>query len=81
MTKGSSFSANVWDNAVILVDKPPDWTSFDVCGKLRGALKVKKVLLSPPDTTQMATQMKKLPCSKSLMVQWQTAVIEKNVCR
>ncbi|PSC71200.1 pseudouridylate synthase transporter [Micractinium conductrix] len=27
-----------WDNAVLLVDKPKDWTSFDVCGKLRGTL-------------------------------------------
>ena len=41
--KGSSFAAGVWANAAVLVDKPQDWTSFDVCGKLRGALKVKKV--------------------------------------
>ncbi|BDA42161.1 tRNA pseudouridine synthase B [Coccomyxa sp. Obi] len=41
--KGSSFTADVWQNAAILVDKPQDWTSFDVCGKLRGALKIKKV--------------------------------------
>ena len=27
-----------WDNAVLLVDKPKEWTSFDVCGKLRPAL-------------------------------------------
>jgi len=27
-----------WENAVLLIDKPKDWTSFDVCGKLRGAL-------------------------------------------
>lgn len=27
-----------WENAVLLVDKPQGWTSFDVCGKLRGAL-------------------------------------------
>eukprot|EP00887_Chlorella_sp_A99_P007677 scaffold20.g7677.t1 len=27
-----------WGNAVLLIDKPKDWTSFDVCGKLRGAL-------------------------------------------
>lgn len=47
--KGSSFTADVWQNAAILVDKPQDWTSFDVCGKLRGALKTKKacVLSSP----------------------------------
>jgi hypothetical protein len=30
-----------WDNAAVLVDKPKDWTSFDVCAKLRGALRVK----------------------------------------
>ncbi|CAL8468151.1 g7690 [Coccomyxa elongata] len=41
--KGCSFTADVWQNAAILVDKPQDWTSFDVCGKLRGALKTKKV--------------------------------------
>jgi tRNA pseudouridine55 synthase len=29
---------STWDNAVLLVDKPPTWTSFDVCGKLRGVL-------------------------------------------
>lgn len=29
---------SVWDNAVLLIDKPKDWTSFDVCGKLRGLL-------------------------------------------
>lgn len=27
---------SVWENAVVLVDKPKGWTSFDVCGKLRG---------------------------------------------
>jgi tRNA pseudouridine55 synthase len=27
-----------WDCAVLLVDKPLGWTSFDVCAKLRGAL-------------------------------------------
>lgn len=29
---------SVWDNAVILIDKPKGWTSFDVCGKLRGSM-------------------------------------------
>ena len=29
---------SIWDNAMILVDKPQTWTSFDVCAKLRGAL-------------------------------------------
>jgi tRNA pseudouridine55 synthase len=28
----------VWDNAVLLIDKPKGWTSFDVCGKLRGSM-------------------------------------------
>ncbi|KAL4452098.1 hypothetical protein ABPG75_007760 [Micractinium tetrahymenae] len=27
-----------WENAVLLIDKSKGWTSFDVCGKLRGAL-------------------------------------------
>jgi hypothetical protein len=40
--KGATFAAGVWANAAVLVDKPKDWTSFDVCGKLRGALKTKK---------------------------------------
>jgi hypothetical protein len=29
---------SVWDNAVLLIDKPKGWTSFDVCGKLRGSM-------------------------------------------
>jgi len=33
----------VWQNAMVLIDKPQDWTSFDLCGKLRSALKIKKV--------------------------------------
>ena len=28
-----------WQNGVLLVDKPKTWTSFDVCAKIRGALK------------------------------------------
>ena len=42
--KGSAFTQEVWQNAALLVDKPKGWTSFDVCAKLRGALKTKKVL-------------------------------------
>lgn len=42
-----STSAEEWiEGAVMLVDKPKGWTSFDVCGKLRGCLKkigIKKV--------------------------------------
>lgn len=29
---------SVWENAVLLVDKPQTWTSFDVCAKIRGEL-------------------------------------------
>jgi hypothetical protein len=32
-----------WQNAAVLVDKPLGWTSFDVCSKLRAALRIKKV--------------------------------------
>ena len=42
--RGSAFTQDVWQNAALLVDKPQGWTSFDVCAKLRGALKTKKVL-------------------------------------
>ncbi len=31
------------NGGVILIDKDKDWTSFDVCAKLRGMLKIKKV--------------------------------------
>ena len=30
-------------SGIIVIDKPSDWTSMDVCGKLRGILKTKKV--------------------------------------
>ena len=30
-------------NGIIIIDKPVGWTSMDVCGKLRGILKTKKV--------------------------------------
>ena len=33
---------NVWQNAVVLIDKPQGHTSFDVCGRLRGTLSIKK---------------------------------------
>jgi len=33
----------VWRNAVVLIDKPQTWTSFDVCNKLKFALRAKKV--------------------------------------
>ncbi len=30
-------------NGIIIIDKPPDWTSMDVCAKLRGILKERRV--------------------------------------
>ena len=39
-------SDDLWQNAAILLDKPSGWTSFDVCGKLRGVLRMKKVGLT-----------------------------------
>lgn len=30
-------------NGIIIIDKPTDWTSMDVCAKLRGMLKEKKI--------------------------------------
>ena len=30
-------------NAVLIIDKPEGWTSMDVCAKLRGILKEKKI--------------------------------------
>lgn len=38
-----SHKPDIWDCAAVLVDKPQTWTSFDVCGKLKGVLKVKKI--------------------------------------
>ena len=44
MTRTTALSdTSIWQNAAVLVDKPPEWTSFDVCNKLRGMLGVKKV--------------------------------------
>lgn len=31
------------EGCIVLIDKPMDWTSFDVCKKIRGVTKVKKV--------------------------------------
>ena len=30
-------------DGILIIDKPTGWTSMDVCGKLRGILKTKKV--------------------------------------
>ena len=30
-------------NGIIIIDKPQDWTSMDVCAKLRGILKEKRI--------------------------------------
>ena len=38
-----SLRSPAWANAVVLIDKPLGWTSFDVCAKLKGVLRVKKV--------------------------------------
>lgn len=40
---GTALSPDVWQNAVVLMDKPTGWTSFDVCGKLRRVVNMKKV--------------------------------------
>ena len=40
-------ASDLWDCAALLVDKPQTWTSFDVCGKLKGVLRVKKVRQPP----------------------------------
>ncbi|KAL3132795.1 hypothetical protein ABBQ38_006722 [Trebouxia sp. C0009 RCD-2024] len=34
---------DLWGCTALLVDKPQTWTSFDVCGKLKGVLRVKKI--------------------------------------
>ena len=31
-------SQDIWQSGMLLVDKPKTWTSFDVCGKIRGEL-------------------------------------------
>lgn len=41
-----SLKPDLWDCAALLVDKPQTWTSFDVCGKLKGVLRVKKVSIA-----------------------------------
>lgn len=35
--------SDVWNNCMLLVDKPLKWTSQDVCGKLKRTLDVKKI--------------------------------------
>jgi hypothetical protein len=40
---GQEVDPSAWDCGAVLVDKPQDWTSFDVVAKLRGAIKIKKV--------------------------------------
>ena len=30
-------------NGIVIIDKPAGWTSMDVCAKLRGILKTKKI--------------------------------------
>ncbi len=43
VARGAAFDADVWHNAVVLVDKPDGWSSSNVCSKLRGVMRVKKV--------------------------------------
>ena len=38
---GEAFSLSACQNAVLLVDKPQEWTSFDVCHKLRNSLTIR----------------------------------------
>lgn len=38
---GVAFSLGACQNAVLLVDKPQEWTSFDVCHKLRNSLTIR----------------------------------------
>ena len=30
-------------SGIVIIDKPPGWTSMDVCAKIRGILKEKRV--------------------------------------
>ena len=63
--RGSTFSPDVWQNAALLVDKPKGWTSFDVCAKLRGALKTKKAK-SRMLTAEIKAVLRLIaPCSKT----------------
>lgn len=49
-----SHTLDIWDCAALLVDKPQTWTSFDVCGKLKGLLKVKKASQLPRHPLQLS---------------------------
>ena len=40
---GEGLPPSLWLNAALLVDKPVGYTSFDVCARLRGALRTKKI--------------------------------------
>lgn len=35
--------SDIWNNCMLLIDKPLTWTSQDVCGKLKRTLNVKKI--------------------------------------
>mmetsp|Transcript_19759 Transcript_19759/g.55139 ORF Transcript_19759/g.55139 Transcript_19759/m.55139 type:complete len:353 (+) Transcript_19759:22-1080(+) len=43
ISAGFSELQGLLNNGALLIDKPLEWTSFDVCGKLRGTLKPWKV--------------------------------------
>ncbi len=40
--KSDSFAVN-GDGFMVLIDKAEDWTSFDVCKKIRGIVGIKKI--------------------------------------
>jgi hypothetical protein len=58
------FPDELWQNAAILLDKPSGWTSFDICAKLRGVLRMRKVKLPP-------SPLKPPPHLPSLVKNWQ----------
>ena len=38
-------------DGIIIIDKPQDWTSMDVCAKLRGIFHERRIMPSKLDTT------------------------------
>lgn len=43
LSKNSEIQEPLPDGFIVLVDKEPDWTSFDVVAKMRSILKIKKI--------------------------------------
>ena len=50
----SALQQRIERNSAVFLGASQDWTSFDVCGKLRGALKVKKVGWPVPRASLLA---------------------------